>query len=159
MPDVLVGVGSNADPARALRVAEAGLLRAFAPVRFSAVYASAAQGAGGADYWNAVAAFATRASIGELRAALHAIEVEAGRTRDDPRVCVLDLDLLFYGCRVDAFERVPRAGAFVAPFVVVPLAELVPDLVHPLTGEVCAAAARRVTPGALRRLGRLDALA
>lgn len=157
MPEAFVGIGSNTDPARALRAAVAGLARRFGPIRVSAVYRSAAVGVRAADYLNMAAALVTTASVGELREALRALEAAAGRTRADPAVCELDLDLLLYGCRVDPAERLPRPGAFALPFVVVPLAELAPDLVHPLTGERCGAAAERGRR-ALERLGAVDAL-
>ena len=57
---------------------------------------------------------------------LRAIETLAGRSRRDPAVVELDLDLLLYGSRVDAGLRVPRPGAFTLPFVLWPLAELAP---------------------------------
>ena len=68
-----------------------------------------------------------------------------GPTRADPAVCELDLDLLLYGSRVDAERRLPRPGLFVLPFVLVPLAELAPELVHPVTGETLR---QRVARGA-----------
>ncbi len=63
------------------------------------------------------------------------IEALAGRTRADPAVCELDLDLLLYGSRVDAERRLPRPGLFSLPFLLVPMAELAHDVVHPVTGE------------------------
>jgi len=157
MPDVFVGVGSNADPAAALRVAVAALEQRFGRVSCSSVYRSAAVGAPAADYLNAVVAFATTEPIAALRDALQAIETRAGRRRADPAVTELDLDLLLYGSRVDAAERVPRPGLFALPFVVGPLAELAPDLVHPVTGERCAAAWQAAPRGAVVRLGALRA--
>jgi 2-amino-4-hydroxy-6-hydroxymethyldihydropteridine diphosphokinase len=159
MPDVLVGIGSNADPAHALRAAVAGLTRRFGPVRCSSVFRSAAVGGAAADYLNMVVGFASPASVGEIKAELRAIEAAAGRTRADPAVCALDLDLLFYGARVDGTERLPRPGAFEQPFVLVPLAELAPALAHPVTGEHSRAAAARLAPAELARLGEVTELA
>jgi len=136
MPEAFVGIGSNADPERALPAALAALERRFGSVRRSSFYRSEAQGpAGGAPYWNAVAAFATELSVDELTAALARIENEAGRRRDDPAVCALDLDLLLYGARVDGERRLPRPGFRRRSFLAVPLEELVPHLTDPLTGE------------------------
>ncbi len=94
-----------------------------------------------------------------LRASLAAIETATGRTRDDPHVCRLDLDLLTYGERVDAAQRLPRPGLYSLPFVLVPLAEIAPGLAHPLTGERCSAALA-ATPRSpnLRNLGELATL-
>jgi 2-amino-4-hydroxy-6-hydroxymethyldihydropteridine diphosphokinase len=135
MPEVFIGAGSNADPERRLRGALAELTRRFGPVRSSSVYRSAAVGIPAADYSNLVIAFTTELSVDSLRDELRAIEALAGRLRADSAVCELDLDLLLYGRRVDAVQRLPRPGLMTLPFVLVPLAELAPELVHPVTGE------------------------
>jgi len=135
MPEVFIGAGSNADPERRLRGALAELTRRFGPVRSSSVYRSAAVGVPAADYSNLVIAFTTELSVDSLRDELRAIETLAGRARADLAVCELDLDLLLYGGRVDAVQRLPRPGLMTLPFVLVPLAELAPELVHPVTGE------------------------
>ena len=138
MPDVFVGAGSNAAPGRALETAAAELERQFGALRVSSVYRSAARGAAAADYLNVVIALNTERDVDSVRDALRAIEEIAGRSRRDPAVVELDLDLLLYGVRVDAERRLPRPGLFELPFVLGPLAELEPELAHPLTGERCA---------------------
>jgi 2-amino-4-hydroxy-6-hydroxymethyldihydropteridine diphosphokinase len=158
MPEVFVGAGSNADPVRALRAAVAELERQFGPVRRSRVYRSAAVGAPAADYLNLALSLATERDVDSVQAALRSIEALAGRSRVDPAVCALDLDLLLYGACVDARRRVPRPGLFTTPFVLAPLAELAPNLVHPLTGERCGAVWQNARRGDLRDLGALDAL-
>jgi 2-amino-4-hydroxy-6-hydroxymethyldihydropteridine diphosphokinase len=155
MPDVFVGVGSNADPARALEAAAVELERRFGPIRCSSVFRSAAVGIPAADYLNLVVAMSTELPVDELGAALRAIEVRAGRTRADPAVCELDLDVLVYGERVDAARRLPRPELFSAPFVLAPLAELAPQLVHPVTGERCRAAWERAERATLEKVGPL----
>lgn len=157
MPDAYVGIGSNADPKRALRAAVAALER-LGGVRCSSVYRSAPFRGVGADYLNMVAAVTTSLSIAALRDALLAIEVAAGRRRVDPAVCELDLDLLLYGGCVDAAERVPRPGAFTLPFVLGPLAEIEPGLAHPLTGETARAARQAAGPEALAALENLGSV-
>ena len=139
MPEVFIGAGSNADPERRLRGALAELTRRFGPVRSSSVYRSAAVGIPAADYSNLVIAFTTELSVDSLRDELRVIEALAGRARADRAVCELDLDLLLYGRRVDAVQRLPRPGLMTLPFVLVPLAELAPELVHPITGQKLAA--------------------
>jgi 2-amino-4-hydroxy-6-hydroxymethyldihydropteridine diphosphokinase len=135
MPEVFIGAGSNADPERRLRIALAELERRFGALRCSNVYRSAAAGTPAADYSNLVVALKTELPVDSLRAELRAIEAAAGRTRADAAVCELDLDLLLYGCRVDADRRLPRPGILALQFVRVPLAELAPELPHPVTGE------------------------
>ena len=139
MPEAFIGAGSNADPERRLRLALTELERRFGPLRRSSAYRGPAVGRPAADYLNLVVALTTQSSVDELRDELRAIETLAGRTRVDAAVCELDLDLLLYGRRVDAERRLPRPGLLTLPFVLVPLAELAPELVHPITGEKLAA--------------------
>lgn len=135
MPEAFIGAGSNADPERQLRRALTELERRFGAVRCSSVYRGPAAGAPAADYLNLAVRLQSALPIDSLLAELRAIEALAGRTRSDPAVCELDLDLLLYGRRVDAQRRIPRPGLLSVPFLLVPLAELAPELVHPVTGQ------------------------
>lgn len=172
MPDVFIGAGSNADPERRLRFAVAELERRFGALRCSHVYRSTAVGVPAADYLNLVVALDTELAVDPLREALRAIEAAAGRTRirsgdphapsvtaarADPAVCELDLDLLLHGRRVDAKRRLPRPGLFAQTFVLVPLAEVAPEVSHPVTGERCGAAVHDLARGSLVDLGALRA--
>jgi 2-amino-4-hydroxy-6-hydroxymethyldihydropteridine diphosphokinase len=158
MPEVFVGAGSNADPVRALRGAVTELERLFGALRCSRVYRSPAVGGPAPDYLNLVVALSTESDVDALQAALRATETLAGRSRADPAVCELDLDLLLYGACVDARRQLPRPGLFAAPFVLGPLAELAPELVHPVTGERCRAAWQHANRGELREVGELGSL-
>ncbi len=159
MPEAFVGIGSNADPVRALRGAAAGLEREFGPLRCSSVYRSRAVGRPAADYLNLVASFHTDVAVDAVRESLRALETRSGRTRADAAVCELDLDLLLFGCRVDADRRLPRPGLFASAFVLGPLAELAPTLAHPVTGDECCAAWRKLASRELHELGALSDLA
>jgi 2-amino-4-hydroxy-6-hydroxymethyldihydropteridine diphosphokinase len=159
MPEVFVGAGSNADPGRRLRGAVQELTRRFGAVRCSNVYRSAAIGGGSAaDYSNLVVQLTTDVAVDALRDELRAIEQLAGRSRAEPTVCELDLDLLVYGQCVDAPRWLPRPGLYTLPFVVGPLAELAPELAHPVTGERCRVAWTKLTGHELVNAGVLDAL-
>ena len=159
MDEVLIGIGSNLEPEQALRAAVAALRQRFGRVVCSPVYLGPAAGLAAAHYMNMVVQVVTDTDVDALRAELAAIETATGRTRDDPRVCRLDLDLLAYGGRVDAAQRLPRPGLYSLSFVLVPLAEIAPQFEHPLTGERCSAAlaAARRSPD-LTRLGELATL-
>lgn len=88
-----------------------------------------------ADYINAVAKLETRLLPIELLNELQAIEKSHGRVRKSekwgPRT--LDLDLLLYGNQMIKEERltVPHYGIKQRAFVLVPLAEIEPELTLP----------------------------
>ncbi|MDX1561937.1 MAG: 2-amino-4-hydroxy-6-hydroxymethyldihydropteridine diphosphokinase [Gammaproteobacteria bacterium] len=135
MPDVYVGCGSNVEPESNLRWALATLEQRLGPVDRSAVYRSPAFGFDGPDFLNLVVRFPSDAGPDAVEAVLSSLENERGRNVGDrTRSRTLDLDLLLYGCRVDASRRLPRADVLRYPFVLAPLVDLAPELVHPLNG-------------------------
>lgn len=87
---------------------------------------------------NCVAKLETNLSPRELLHYLKDVERRMGRTegvRYGPRI--IDLDILFYGdevIRQDDLE-IPHPGISERTFVLVPLAEIEPDLVHPVYGK------------------------
>ncbi len=86
-------------------------------------------------YLNAVAELRTEREPNDLLDVLLAIEQHLGRVRqerDGPRT--IDLDLLLYGDRVHADERLtlPHPRLHERAFVLQPLAQLAPGLVHPV---------------------------
>ena len=90
-----------------------------------------------------------------LLAALHAVEREFGRQRrvvNEARP--LDLDLLAYGDRVDAGPAppiLPHPRLAQRAFVLLPLAELLPDWRHPATGETLTRLIAALPPGQVVR--------
>ena len=76
------------------------------------------------------------------------IEISQGRTRGPDRNAprTLDLDLLLYGNRKLAGPdlEVPHPRLAERPFVLEPLCDLAPDLIHPTLGETVEVLARRV---------------
>ncbi|GAB3470452.1 2-amino-4-hydroxy-6-hydroxymethyldihydropteridine pyrophosphokinase [Polaromonas eurypsychrophila] len=120
------------------RVARRSSLYRTAPVA-----RSSAGSADGPDYINAVVALHTRLPALELLDQLQALELASGRERpypDAPRT--LDLDLLLYGDAYIDSPRLsvphPRMGQ--RAFVLVPLAEMAPELIseeqlHAVAGQ------------------------
>jgi 2-amino-4-hydroxy-6-hydroxymethyldihydropteridine diphosphokinase len=166
MARVYVGAGSNSEPAEHLRAAVAALERVFGAVRCSSVFRSAAVGAPAPDYLNLVAAFESERPASELKSELVGIERALGRRRDDALaarravLCAIDLDLLMVGARVDGALHLPHPDVLRRAFVLAPLAELAPDLRHPVSGERLASAwARRGAASAIDRVGGLAEIA
>lgn len=143
MAVVYLGLGSNQDPASHFEAAVAALAERFGAVALSTIYASAAVGFDGPSFWNAVARIDTDMDIEALDRWLHALEDARGRRRDVPRFSSrpLDIDVLLYGDLIwkgPGNLAVPRADVTELAFVLRPLAELAPDLRHPIDGRTMA---------------------
>jgi 2-amino-4-hydroxy-6-hydroxymethyldihydropteridine diphosphokinase len=101
----------------------------------SAVYETAAWGNTNQDaFLNQVLAVRTGLSAAALMAELLAIEAEMGRKRLEkfgPRT--IDIDILFFDDEVhkSPFITIPHAEVTKRRFALVPLADLVPELLHP----------------------------
>lgn len=153
-----VGLGSNLQgPARQLE-SSFELLDAIADTRLilrSSLYRSAPFGGiEQPDFVNAVAALLTRLSPMDLLLELKGIERARGReqggVRWGPRV--LDLDLLVYsGQRIDdPLLCVPHPGIAERNFVLLPLAEVAPDLTVPGLGRIASIAVNLSEPSISR---------
>ncbi len=130
-----VALGANLGDARATvqaAVRDLNHLPHTALLRASSLYQTAPIDSTGPDYINAVAAISTGLSSHALLAALQSMEQAAGRLRpyqNAPRT--LDLDILLFGDDMvqtpDLVIPHPRMGQ--RAFVLVPLAEVAPELV------------------------------
>jgi 2-amino-4-hydroxy-6-hydroxymethyldihydropteridine diphosphokinase len=142
MPRVYVALGGNIEPAERMLLAARELRRRFPGARFSDCYRNPASGFAGADFLNAVAGFDTEASPEQVLAELHAVEALCGRQRTDPKWAprAMDIDLLLYGRLVagTAAYRLPRPDLLRRAYMLRPLAQLAPELPHPLTGRTIA---------------------
>ena len=142
MTRVWVGLGSNIKRTVHLRNAVAALRKRFGEVVLSPLYESRAVGFDGGDFYNLVACFHTDLAVRQVVAFLYAVEADAGRVRADAASShgrggrTLDADLLLYGelVRHDDTLDVPRRDLLEYDFVLRPLSELAPHLVHPETG-------------------------
>ena len=92
-------------------------------------------------YLNAVAQLETLLSPHQLHDLLLKIEADFGRERSVPNAPrTLDLDLLFYGDRIINSETltVPHPRMHERRFVMAPLAEIAPDVRHPVLDQTAA---------------------
>ena len=137
MAQVFIGIGSSINRLENIQSGLASLKKVFGKLTVSAIYESEAVGFNGGNFYNLVVELHTVLSPEKLIAQLKKIEVQYGRPlktiKFAPRT--LDLDLLLYDQEVDSSINLPRAEITKNAFVLKPLAELSPQLKHPLLGE------------------------
>jgi len=139
MPRAFVGIGSNIERTANIRSAVRDLTGRFGTLTLSPVYESPSVGFAGENFYNLVAGFDTDTPVEQLIDALHEIERAHGRRRSgrryEPRT--LDLDVLLYGdlVRHDRRVDIPRREILEHAFVLRPLAEIAPGLIHPETKQ------------------------
>ena len=136
MYDIYISIGSNIEAERHIRQAVAQLQQHYGQLQSSSVYKSKAVGFNGEDFLNLVVSLQTDESIAQVAALLHKVEQDNGRERNGPKFSsrTLDLDLLLYGDQVIDGDQIhlPRAEIIKNAFVLFPLAELAPQLRHPV---------------------------
>ena len=140
MAKIYLGLGSNVEPEKYLRLGIAELCLHFGVLEMSNIYRSEAAGFDGDDFLNLVLGFDSDFSPAEIHQVIEDIHKVAGRQRGESRFSArtLDVDLLLYDDLVlDAPPvRVPRSDILKYSFVLGPLAEIAPDLRHPETGRL-----------------------
>ena len=143
MPTAYLALGSNLGDRRVNLDAAVRRLRAEPGLRVTAVsekYETAPVDCppGSGAYLNAAAAVETDRSPEDLLKLLHHIERQFGRVRTGPNSPrTLDLDLLLYDDRVINTPElvVPHPRLHERAFVLMPLAEIAEDAVHPTLGK------------------------
>jgi 2-amino-4-hydroxy-6-hydroxymethyldihydropteridine diphosphokinase len=150
--DAYVALGSNLGDREAHLRAALAALRARPEIEVAAVsrvYQTAPVGPPPqGPYLNAVVRLRTRLAPRGLLDCLLEIEAARGRQREGGRwsARTLDLDLLFYGSLVldEPGLRVPHPRLHERNFVLEPLCDVAPDLVHPRLGKTVEELARSV---------------
>ena len=155
MTDVFIGLGSNTGPREQMlhRAAELLQERIGETVRLSAFYETAPWGFDSPHaFLNAAILLRTPLSPGELLTATRRIERELGRTRKSTDGgyadrCI-DIDILLYGDLVEETDVEAPDGVFHLSlphplmhrrlFVMEPLAEIAPHVLHPVLHKTFA---------------------
>lgn len=143
MIEVYIGIGTNIEP-RFDRMEHALLeLDALAPVLAkSSIYETAPVGHRDQPHFlNAVVMLKTDLRPEELLVELREMEHELGRrNRERWHEREIDFDILLYGNEIVNFDhlRIPHPELQNRKFVLEPLAEIAPHVVHPVLGKTIA---------------------
>lgn len=136
---VYISLGSNIERESNTRAGVRALYEQYGELILSSVYESEAVGFEGDSFYNMVIALKTDETVEQVAQRLRQIEEDYGRDRSGPKFSsrTLDLDLLLYGELVldEPGLQIPRDEILHRAFVLWPLAEVAPDLKHPVTGK------------------------
>ncbi|HVQ14469.1 MAG TPA: 2-amino-4-hydroxy-6-hydroxymethyldihydropteridine diphosphokinase [Vicinamibacterales bacterium] len=142
MTSVYVAAGSNVEPEKNLARACREIARTWPDVRFSHAYRNKAVGFDGPDFINMVLGFHTDEPLDRVLERLWDIEILCGRPRNAAKWAsrAMDLDVLLFGDRVEKTDdyTLPRPDLLKRPYMLGPMAEIAPDVVHPTAGKTIA---------------------
>ena len=142
MTRIYISIGSNIEAEQHLRQAVAELQMHYGELQLSSVYESESVGFDGDNFLNMVVGLDTDEDVHRVVQTLRQIEDRHGRVRSGPRFSArtLDLDLLLYNDLVlkENGLELPREEITHNAFVLWPLAELAPELVHPVRQQTIA---------------------
>ena len=143
MKTAYIGIGSNlGDPEKNCleAVDRIGRIPGCKATRVSRLYRTEPVGVDGQEYYvNCVAEISTGISAKRLMKKMLAIEKDMGRVREGGRwqARIIDLDILLFGRELIHEDNltVPHPLMHRRRFVMVPMADLAPDLIHPSIGK------------------------
>ena len=131
-----ISLGSNIDREKNVVSALKMLEQRFGQLIVSSTYETEAVGFTGDSFYNLIIGFESDLEVKEVANILKQIENDHGRTRESKKFSArtLDLDLILYGDLIisDGRLQIPRDEIKRYAFVLEPLAEIAPDLRHPV---------------------------
>lgn len=135
---IFISVGSNINREKHIKSGLHAMHDIFGAMRLSAVYESESVGFKGSNFYNLVVQASTSLGVVEVVQILKQIERNNlrshGGKKFSPRT--LDLDLLIYDQLITSSPvELPRGEILYNAFVLQPLAEIAPLLIHPINGE------------------------
>ncbi len=137
MPKCFISIGSNIDKDKNTLISLQELERHFGELTISSIYESEPVGFIGDSFYNLVVGFNSKLSVKEVAKQLRQIELDNGRTRNSQKFSprTLDLDLILYNDVIlnDGRLQIPRDEIERYAFVLEPLAEIAPNLTHPIS--------------------------
>jgi len=139
MAKIYISIGSNINAEKNVRLAIHALQDHYGKLILSSVYESEAVGFDGDNFLNLVVGLNTEDDVYAVASTLRTIEDENGRDRSGPRFSprTVDLDLLLYDDLILKEEslELPRDEITKNAFVLLPLEEIAPQLIHPVSGK------------------------
>ena len=137
LTQVYLGLGSNIEREARLQAGLEALDGFLTDMRCSAVFESQPVGIKSGPFINFVVTGQTALPLIELDRRLKFIEAENGRYAPDRKGLPLDIDVLMYDDLHGSFDglELPRAEILKNAFVLLPLSQIAPQLVHPGEGK------------------------
>lgn len=135
MPHIYISIGTNINREYHIKCGLTALTKYFGALTLSSLYESVAIGFDGSDFYNMVIGIETNENIHDVTTCLRNIEFEYGREKNSKKFSprTLDLDLLLYDdLIVNEPAQIPRDEITQNAFVLWPLAEIAPNLIHPV---------------------------
>ncbi len=131
-----LGIGSNINRIKNINSCLAFITHSFSNTHISPTYQSPSYGFKGHDFYNLVVKIETVFQPHELKLWLQNLEDFHGRDRHKPRYSnrTLDIDLLLCDDLIidDALVQIPRREILKRKYVLKPLQDLAPNLIHPV---------------------------
>lgn len=147
----MVAMGSNLEPDRHLLKAVEALAAVGEVKQVSTAYENpAVDRPGQPDFVNAAVWLETEVPPRDLWGQLRVLERELGRTASMGKFAprTIDLDLCLWGAHIDdnPDHPVPDPDLLTRGYLAATVSELIPDFLHPITGESMAQIAKRLAP-------------
>lgn len=132
-----INIGSNQNRSKNIKQALSLLQQEFGKLDISNIYESSPVGFIGDNFYNLGVNFQSNLSAKKIIQILHNIEDNIGRDRTSAKFSArtIDLDLVLYGDKIDKKLNIPRGDILRYSFVLKPLQELSPLLLHPILQE------------------------
>lgn len=135
---ITISLGSNINPSENLKKALDEISK-FSKIKIiSKIYKSKSVGFEGDDFLNQVIACEVNSNLNHTHLQLKTIEKEMGRKRNIKKFSdrVIDLDLLTFNDEIHNEEiTIPHPDILKYAFVLIPLAEICPKLLHPVVNK------------------------
>ena len=138
MNQIFISLGTNIEREKHTSSGLNALQTVFGELQVSPVYESVAVGFDGSAFYNLVVGARTDKSLEDVCRILKEIERDNGRVKTEKKFAprTLDLDLLLFNNEVTEEPiELPRPEVLHNAFVLLPLADLIPDELHPIVGK------------------------